>query len=544
MQIGPSARQILQRAAQAIQTRTPAQLTPAQQAARRWSLAQFTQAAWHVVEPSTPLIWNWHLDAICMHVQALLERKLGKQNLLICVPPGSMKSTIVSVMAPAWMWIRRPDWRATFAAGAASVAVRDSLRTRAIVESVWYRSTFAPSWSLSSDANQKTAFENTTTGFRQATTTGAKITGQRPHAIFCDDPLDAGDTFSKAAREACATWWMHAYANRIADPTSGSRCLIAQRLHQQDLPGVILETEGADWEQLIIPMEHEESRRIITSLGWTDPRQEDGALMFPQRFTPAVVAAERARLGRSGFDGQHQQRPSAAEGELFRNGCLQLWPASEPLPQFSRIVQSWDTAFSERTTADYSVGFTLGQFDRGVMILDRVRARLSFPELKVAALQMAAAHPPSAVLVEYKASGQSLVQVLQQETALPIVPVNVGTDKVSRANACVPAWESGRVFALANLPWLAELLDELTSFPKAPHDDMVDSLSQALIYLMQQPDGSGIMDYYDKLASQVEAAAAAPEAQPTAEPPWRRGDAVASDLGAGLMLPGSVGYFR
>ena len=457
-------------------------LTPAQVAARRMSLADFTRQAWPLVEPSTPLVWSWHLDAICAHVEALLTGRLGRQNLLVMVPPGAMKSTIVSVMAPAWMWINRPGWRSVFASCNQSVSTRDSLRCRVILESVWYRRTFGIQWNFADDQNQKTIYSNTATGFRQATTTGSRVTGSRPNALFVDDPLDAADAYSKAARDDVLTWWDQAFANRLADLRKGTRCVIMQRLHADDLAGHILSSEPQRWEVLCIPQLWEASRRTTTSLGWTDPRQEDGALMFPARFPLDAIDAERARLGISGFAGQHQQRPASAEGEIFRRDCLQL---VDEVPRCRQVVISLDTAYSLKQSADYSVAVVLGEFSGGIAILDVVRARLAFPQLQGVAVELATRWQPAAVLVENKASGQSLIQALQQQTRLPIRAVDVDADKVARAHAVVPTWEAKRVFAPAGAPWLADLLEELYAFPKAAHDDQVDALVQGLRYLTQ-----------------------------------------------------------
>ena len=340
----PSLRSLIRDAAEELQRRHPIGLTAEQTRARRISLAAFMKASWHLVEPSTPLTWNWTLDAMCDHVQSLLDGTLGKQNLLICVPPGSAKSSVVSVAAPAWLWIRDPARRMTFASGNPSVATRDSLRTRTIVESLWYRNTFGIVWALADDSNQKLIFETSARGFRSATTTGSRVTGSRPHALFVDDALDAADSYSKAERDAVLLWWDMAFANRLADPQTGTRCIIAQRLHPEDLIGHVLDMEPQAWETLVIPMEWEDSQRRVTSLGWTDPRTKERELMFPQRFPQSVVDAERIRLGASGFAGQHQQRPVLAGGELFKTGCAQF--VCGDLPAFSSIVISLDTAYS------------------------------------------------------------------------------------------------------------------------------------------------------------------------------------------------------
>jgi predicted phage terminase large subunit-like protein len=499
----------LKRAEAFFNARTRAVLTAAQLLARKWPLRDFVKAAWPLIEPSTPLVWNFHLDAMCDHLQALLEGKLGKQNLLILVPPGSAKSTVVSVCAPAWMWIRQPSWRATFVSGTPSVSVRDSLKTRAIVDSAWYRREFGITWDLAGDANQKLHFENTATGFRQALSTGSRITGARPHALFVDDALDAAEAFSKAARDAVNLSWDQAIANRLSDLQTGTRCVIQQRLHPEDLAGHILATEPENWEVLCIPQLHEEARRTVTSLGWTDPRTTDGELMFPARFPQSVVNVERVRLGQSGFAGQHQQRPTIAEGELFKRASLKLIDGGS-LPKFTQVVLSLDTAYSTKETADYSVAVVAAQCDFGIVILDVIRGRYAYPQLRALTEQLAARWHPAAVLVEDKASGQSLVQSLQQETALPVRPVDVDGDKLVRANTVVPAWEAGRIHLLKDAPWLSDFLEELHSFPKSPHDDQVDAFVQAVRYLTAGP-GHGFLEYYaSMLAAEKETAKVAP----------------------------------
>lgn len=462
-------------------------VTPAQVAARECSLAAFTKAAWLVIEPATALIWNWHLDAICDHVQALHEGRLSTNNLIITVPPGSAKSRLLSVMYPAWVWAREPGWKGIFASGNPRVSTRDSILTRALIGSAWYRSTFGVGWDLTDNQDQKTLFTNTAGGFRMATTSGSRITGDRAHGLFIDDPLDAQDAYSKASREAVNVWYAQAFANRLNDLRSGKRCLIAQRLHSEDLIGYLLGTEGGYWEQLMIPMEWEESRRFTTSIGWTDPRTEDGAPMFPERFPAHIIDQERQRLGSSGYAGQMQQRPAAAEGELFKRGCLQLLDVDD-LPECSQVIISLDTAFSEKQSADYSVAVVIGQHERGVLILDVVRERYAYPQLKGVAKELAARWRPTAVLIEDKASGQSLVQDLQQNTSLPVRAVGTDGDKVSRAHTVTPTWEAKRVFAPRDAPWLDDLEWELYSFPKGAHDDQVDALVQGVRYLTQGDD--------------------------------------------------------
>ncbi len=479
-------RAALRERARALLEQAPQAISQTQAEARNLTLEQFVRWAWPILEPATAFVDNWHISCLCEHTQALLEGTLGKRNLMILVPPGFAKSTIVSVCAPSWAWVTSPSWRALLASGNERVSTRDSLKRRYIVDSAHYRRAFAPAWSLSVDSNLKTRYQNTSLGFHQALSTNQRVTGDRADSLFIDDPQDAASVHSELEREAIGRWYFEAFANRLSDMTTGTRCLIMQRLHSNDLAGLILEREGSQWEVVTIPQEWDEARRTVTSLGWTDPRKDDGEMAFPIRYPKEVVDSERVRLGRSAYASQHQQVPFDAAGEIFRTDAVQLWAAGTSMPQFKRRILSLDTAFSIKATADYSVILELGEFDRGYMVISCLRARLEYPQLKNAAVQLASNGGISAVLIEDKASGQSLVQDMRQTTRLPVLPIKVDADKVTRAHVVVPTVEAGRIFAPADATWLHDFLTELASFPKGSHDDMVDSFTQGIHFLMQR----------------------------------------------------------
>ena len=488
---------ILKAAQTEIERRTSGVLTEAQALAREWTLAQFLKAFWALLEPAAALIWNWHLDCICEHVAALLEGKLVKRNLKILCPPGLGKSSIVSVAAPVWWWVRNPESRMMFASGNERVSTRDSWKRRYLLESPEFRRTFAPQWTLADDANLKTRYQNSAHGFHQALSVGQRVTGDRADSLFIDDPQDAATVHSAAERGKVERWWP-AFANRLNDMERGTRCLIMQRLHSLDLCGYLDATEGDHWETLTILQEHDEGRRKVTSLGWTDPRQADGELLFPKRFPSPIVEIEKSRLGRSGYASQHQQEPFDASGEIFRTDSIQFWPEGAPLPTFSNRILSLDTAFSTKSSADYSVALELGQFDRGIFIVSCLRQKLEYPQLKAAAVQLAAAGGITAVLIEDKGSGMSLAQDLRQQTSLPVVPVGVTSDKITRAHTCVPTVDAGRIFVPTGAPWVADFLTELTSFPKGGHDDMCDAFTQGVSYLVAQTGANGFLAWFEK----------------------------------------------
>ena len=373
------------------------------------------------------------------------------------------------------------------------VAIRDSMKCRDIIDSDWYRGLFRPSWGFSRDQNAKGHYKNTATGFRMAISAGARITGDRADAIIVDDPNDAAEAFSKAARDQIINWWDNAAANRLSDMSLGCRIIIQQRLHQEDLTGHVLDTEPAAWTHLVIRQEFEQG----DEQPW-DPRAEEGALFFPARFPREVVEGERKRLASSGYAGQHQQRPASKEGEIFKRGFVRFYDPTLPLPAFKRKIMSWDTAFKEKQQNDPSCGLVAGEADNGIYILDHELEHMGYPALKEKARTWAAAHSPSALLIEDKASGQSLIQELKQETSLPVVAVQVETDKVSRAWAVVPTWEAGRIYLPAGAPWVDDFLDEIYTFPRAAHDDQVDAFTQLVRYLILGGGATGLLDWLDQ----------------------------------------------
>lgn len=484
----------------------------------RRSLAEFVREAWPIVEPSTPLVWNWHLDVICDHVQALLEDRLGVQNLIINVPPGSMKSTILSVCAPAWVWAQKgdgrlgPGWRGLFLSGAEDVAIRDSIKCREILDSPWFHRVFRPSWTWARDQNAKGHYKNSARGVRRSLPAGARITGSRADDIFVDDPNDAQG--GKAERDQVTSWWDGAAYNRLNDMRTGHRCIIQQRLHEEDLTGHILSKDRDAWAVLIIRQEYEKPQPTDpdikpTPLGWTDPRTKEGELFFPERFPPEVVASEKRVKGSSGYAGQHQQRPAPAEGAIFKKGFVRFYKP-EALPKLARTILSGDTAFKEKEENDFSVILAAGECKEegraGLYLMDRWKERAGYPALKVKAKTMGARWKPQAFLIEDKASGQSLIQELKQDTLLPVVARKVDRDKVSRANSCVPFWEAGNIYLPEGAEWVDDFLEQLYGFPKLAHDDDVDAFTQLVLYVILQAGGAGVVEWYKRKAEEMKAA--------------------------------------
>ncbi len=448
------------------------------------SLADFIRLGWRYIDPAT-YIPNWHIDAIAEHLEAVNRGDI--RRLIINIPPRHMKSIAVSVAWPAWTWAQNdaaaplmgPKVRFLASSYAHSLSIRDSVKCRRLIESPWYQRNWGGQFAFTSDQNTKIRFENDHHGYRIATSVDGTTTGEGGDVVLVDDPLSASEAGNQNARKAVTSWWDDVMSTRLNDAKTGAYVVIMQRLHEQDLVGHILERAGADWTHLCLPARYESDHPHV----WArDPRREHGELLWPARQGETEVSRLETALGPYGAAGQLQQRPAPREGGIFK---IDWWKYYNPaaLPPVKRIVQSWDTAFKTKSTNDYSVCTTWAETESGYYLIHLWKERVEFPELKRIVASLSNKYQPNAILVEDKASGQSLLQEMQRETKLPMIPIKVDSDKVSRANAVTPLIQAGLVHLPDGAPWVADYITSLAGFPTAAHDDDVDSTSQALNYL-------------------------------------------------------------
>jgi hypothetical protein len=334
-------------------------------------LREFVRQAWHVVEPSTPFVPGWHIDAITDHLEAISRGHI--RNLLINVPPRHMKSLLVSVFWPAWEWITWPERRWLCSSYASSLSIRDSLQCRRLIESPWYQARWGHIFSLTSDQNAKSRFDNNRSGYRLATSVGGSVTGEGGDRIVCDDPHKVDEVVSDSLRKAAIDWWDIAMSTRVNDPKTSAMIIVMQRCHQRDLSGHLL--EKGNFEHLCLPAEYEGPSRM-TSIGFSDPRTELGELLWPDRFGIKEIADLKISLGSYAAAGQLQQRPSPAGGGIFKRHWFRYFqPAGMNLrPIVVRLsdgsttsinamevpyhmdeqLQSWDCSFKDIDTSDSS----------------------------------------------------------------------------------------------------------------------------------------------------------------------------------------------
>lgn len=465
------------------------------------SLAEFVRQAWHLVEPGAKLRWNWHLDVICAYLEAYFERRITR--LIFNVPPGSMKSLLVSVFGPAWAWTRDPSRRFINLTNEVGLATRDSLRMRQVVQSDWYQGRWGDAVQISADQREKMHFANTATGFRQGLGITGSVTGKRGTDLLIDDPLDAQKAFSDVETQTVNDTYDNAISSRLNDLEHDGIVLIMQRLRTNDLTGHLLSKKATKWVQVRIPMEYdgEPGYDPVADLGpeyahLTDPRTEIGELMFPARFTRHAVDALKEDLGKYGTAGQLQQRPTPLGGGILRKDLWQKWPKDLPFPTCHHIFASYDTAYSDadHKKSAYSARTTWGVFDdpisgRPAMIMiDRWYERADYAALKKEARQHYKVAGCDRLLIERKASGISLIQDLRRMRGVSVRGYDPGKlDKIGRAHMALPMLGAGLVY-YPDRKWAEEVVDLVAAFPNGapPSADLADTVTQAINYVRKQ----------------------------------------------------------
>lgn len=479
------------------------------------SLYAFVKAAWSSIEGDTPFSDNWHIEAICWHLEECYKRNIKK--LLINIPPRSSKTTLISVAFPAWVWIHDPSQRFMYSSYANSLVLEHSLKCRRLIESDWYQGFWGKRFSLSRDQRAKSFFENNKKGYRIATSVGSSSTGKGANFLIADDPNNVKDGESDIKRDTTNSWWDQVWSTRLNNPKEDVRIVVQQRLHQQDVSGHIIENDINDeWVKLILPMEYEKSRHCVTvpagytiPENWEDPRREEGELLCPTRFPLEEINQFKHQLGAYGYAGQFQQRPSPEEGEIIKKGWFCWW--KEPhLPELQLVIQSWDTALRADKMNAYSACTTWGVFFdenriENVILLSMWRDRVEYPELRERAQRLYYDYRDTGetknprfngrkvdiLLVEAKASGDPLIQDLNRGgiAARPFQPEKYG-DKISRVRLITHLIHGGRVWVAARppnynrlYPFAEEFLENCAVFPNSDSRDLVDTMTQALLQL-------------------------------------------------------------
>jgi predicted phage terminase large subunit-like protein len=347
---------------------------------------------------------------------------------------------------------------------------------RTLLESSWYRRTF-PGVRINPRKNTETEIATMRHGFRLATSIGGTLTGRGGNIIIIDDPLKPGDATSEAERKRVNEWYDTTLLSRLDDKENGVIILVMQRLHEDDLTGHLIQKKG--FELLCLPAIAMEEEQVQLGPGLVHVRRP-GEALHPDRESVETLLRLKADAGSLIFSAQYQQAPIPLEGNLFKKSWLKRYAKAPARDWFEQIVISWDTASKVGQGNDYSVGTVWGMKEKEFYLLDVCRGRWDFPSLQKIAITEAETWKANAVLIEDANSGSALIQSLDQDTKLDVIPLKPKLDKVTRAGQQSATVEADRVFVPEEASWLADFERELFGFPNARHDDQVDSFVQFL----------------------------------------------------------------
>jgi len=457
-------------------------------------LRTFVQASWPIIEPGTKLEWNWHLDAICDVLQYISTvEDENKRRGILNVPPGSGKSSIISVLWPCWLWARDPARRFMFVSHKAPLALRDSVRRRDVLTSDWYQARWP--LRLKGDANMKSEFQNEATGHMVALGTGGS-TGYRCDVLVMDDPNNATEMESEQQRESTLAWLDQMMPSRLNK--GGIEAVIQQRTHEEDVTGHLLARGG--YLHLKIPMRYESEKNALPEIGFEDPRTDEGQLMWPAVYPEDRVEFMGRAMGSIARAAQFQQTPAPKGGAVFRSEFFRYfsvdrdWYVLTDSTRERRIevrrclhFQTIDTASKIKQENDWTVCSTFALTEFGDLLwLDMTRERLEIPDQFAFTKRMRARYPRLRFqAVEDKNSGTGLIQEARRSSR-PFKVLTADVDKKTRAIPVSIAYENGKVYHLAGAPWLADAEPELLRFPVGAHDDIVDTVSYAGILAQGQ----------------------------------------------------------
>jgi predicted phage terminase large subunit-like protein len=445
----------------------------------------FCRRAWREIEPGKPLEWNWHHELICEFLMLAYARE--ELRLIFTLPPRGLKSKIVSVFFGAWVWAKAPHESFILTSYSDSLSEELNMARRTLLMSRWYQETFPGKVQFAADQNRREQFRNSAGGVSIATSTEGTLTGKGADYLLVDDLLSPQQAFSDLLRLNANRFFDSTLRSRLNEPERGVIIVICQRLHELDLVGHLEENEPGVWRHISLPMECEQNEDVVFPISGRIVHRKQGDLLHPQRWPESWVKKTKATVGPFIWSSQFMQRPAPAGGAIFKSEWFQTYKKE---PDKGTTIISLDTAFSVKKTADYSAASVWTAYEGRYYLRFVWRERVAYPELKRMVEELADVWMPDAVLVEEKGSGQSLLQSLKQETSLPIVGIQVDTDKVSRAHSVTALFSAGRVHFPEDAPWLPTFLHELELFPASAFDDQVDTVTQALRYLRsQQSDG-------------------------------------------------------
>jgi predicted phage terminase large subunit-like protein len=414
---------------------------------------------------------------MCYEVERVAINDNGGR-LVINLPPRSLKSFIISVCLPAWLLGRDPRARIMCASYSEDLAYKFSRDCRALMETLFFKSVF-PRTKLNPKKSTEGEFETTRRGYRLATSVGGTLTGRGGDFLIVDDPTKAKDAASETALAAAIEWFRTTALSRLDEPQKSKIIVTMQRLHVDDLAGILIEQS---WPKLVLPAiatEATDFRLCDTEVY----HRADGELLQPERVKTETLDELKRDIGSRIFAAQYQQNPTPPDGNMIKAAWLGRYdPASAP-ESYRRVILSCDPAGKAHSGADYTAIVVSGLVEKSLHVLHVARGHWTVLQMRDHTIALAERWKVHLVLIEDTASGTGLIQLLQEQTSLSVSPRTPKGDKETRLDRHQARFEVGRIFLPNDAPWLAEFESELLAFPNGRYDDQLDALLQTLDWL-------------------------------------------------------------
>ncbi len=490
------------------------------------SLFEFVKAAWPVLHPGEDMVPGWAMETICNHLEAVSRGEIDR--LLINVPPGFAKSLLVNVFWPAWEWgpLTKAHFKYISASYELGLAIRDLMLCRDLLKSEWYQS----HWPLAfkPDSDGKSEYANAKRGWRLASSVGSGLTGRRGHRFIIDDPHSVKTAESPAERVTARFWFAETTPTRFIDQKRPVYVIIMQRLHEQDISGLIINklAEQQGWTHLVIPMEYEKKHKSWTTvksnlgkprkmrrvkidgeplpffeedkngtLMWPqDPRRREGQLAWPERFDKKTVSDLKAQFRSEGGSyaeaAQLQQRPVPRGGGMFqKDDFILVDSVPDNVTQWCR---GYDLAATDSNTAAWTVGAKLGKTTDGRIVIadvDRYRESPGKVESNIqACAQRDGVNIPISIPQDPGQAGKSQVRAFA--AMLHGYDVRFSTESGSKENRAIPLAaqvEAGNVLMVRG-PWNDAFLAEAGLFPNSEYKDIIDACTRAYDHILKNLD--------------------------------------------------------
>lgn len=447
--------------------------------------AWFAKQALKVVEPETQFEWNWHMDTLCHYCERVYYGEIN--NLDIQIPPRTLKSLLVNVIFPAWIWTKKPSYKIISGSSSYKLSIQFNKKRRDLITSNFYQTLWPTA--IKEDSNKADKFVNEHKGFMQAVSAMGKVTGEGADMLLSDDLIDAMDAFSKTKRDSTSVWFSQVFFNRVQDKRTAKRININQRLHPQDVSGNI-EKNHPIFKRLVLPMQMTEAQKNkpLSTVDFVDPR-EVGEYIHPARYTEAEAESDKKALGTFGWASQMQQDPQGTGGGIIKSEHIRYY---KELPKdLDRQIITGDLTFEGKEDSDYVSFMCWAKKGKDKYLVDLVRGKWSYKITKARFKDFCEKHPKAyEKFIENKANGPALISDMQSEmTGLKPWPRAgsplIKASKVQRVHLCSTEFENGNVYLPEGIELVEVFVEELVSFTEngstTGNDDMVDTTTTALL---------------------------------------------------------------